>query len=254
MEKTNLFSFSRFLQLIKRFITLNGKTWIIGLAAATSLIILIALAQAFMSNGYFNYGSLVNFGLIQLFIGGFIITSLAFKELNSPARSQFFLTLPANALEKLLSHWFVTSVVFVVIANILLAFAIMVSSLFCNLIWSTPLQFFNPLDLANLKIMSSYLILQSIFFLGSVYFRKGNFIKTALSLLVIGMAFMVFTIIMTFVLFGSGNPYFSNNTINPEVQHVFENIIPMIFKIVYFGLLAPFCLLVSYFRIKEREV
>lgn len=254
MEKNNLFSASRFILLIKRFIILNIKTWAIGLAAATGLIILIAIAQAYLFGISFNYNGLVNFGLVQIFIGGFIVASMAYKELNSPARSQFYLTLPATTLEKLLSHWFVTSILFIVVANILLAFAISLSSVFCNLIWGSAIEYFNPFAIANLKIMATFLVLQSIFFLGATYFRKNNFIKTVLVIFIISQILMVFMIIITFLLFKSGNPYMSENIINTEFQLVFESTFKNLVQIAYFGLLAPFCLLVSYFRLKEREV
>ena len=254
MEKINQFSIQRFNLLMKRFIMFNLKTWGIGLGAIAGILIIIALLQAWATNGTGPLSVLISLGQVMIFIGGYIITSMAYNEIHTPARSQFYLTLPATTLEKLFSHWIITSVVFVLLANILLMASLAIGSLLVNIGWGSTIEYYNPFTERNLHIMLIYVITQSMFFLGALYFRKNNFLKTTLSLIVISMIFNIFSVVVAYLLFGSQMSGIEDNVTNVRMETLVTETIPWISKILFYGVLAPFCILVSYFRLKEREV
>ena len=254
MEKINQFSIQRFNLLMKRFIMFNLKTWGIGLGAIAGILIIIALLQAWATIGTGPLSMLISLGQVMIFTGGYIITSMAYNEIHTPARSQFYLTLPATTLEKLFSHWIITSIVFVLLANILLMASLAVGSLLVNIGWGSPIEYYNPFTERNLQLMLIYVITQSMFFLGALYFRKNNFLKTTLSLIVISLAFNIFSVLVAYLLFGSQMSGVEDNFTNVGLETLFTETIPRISKILFYGVLAPFCLLVSYFRLKEREV
>ena len=49
---------------------------------------------------------------LLLFVGGFIFTSIIFRELYTKPRGQFYLTLPASHLEKITSKWLLSAILY----------------------------------------------------------------------------------------------------------------------------------------------
>jgi hypothetical protein len=255
MEKINQFSMQRFILLMQRYLMFNSKTWLIGAGAIAGTLIVIALLQTYFAGGRFNLAGLVNTGQTFIFISGLIITSMAYNEIHVPARSQFFLTLPATTSEKLLSHWLITSVLFIIIANVLLTLILLLPNLVAAAAWNSPISVFNPFTQANLRLMSIYVVIQSIFFLGAIYFRHNNFLKTILSLFVISIIVNIIGFIIMYLAFGATG-FQGNNfeLVDPDFAFSMERIFPLTMKIIFYAIIVPFCLVVSYFKLKEREV
>ena len=117
--------------------------------------------------------------------------------------------------------------------------------------------FVNLFDHKALITYANYLVIQPIFLLGAIYFRKMNFLKTVLALILVGFSIALYSGLLTglAVWINGGNHTFGkidhyNITNNDAVIHF----IVVNAKILYWGLTAPFFLLVSYFSLKERQV
>lgn len=252
MEKINQFSLQRLFLLMKRHSIMNMKTWLIGFGALSGVLIVSALLQSY-TTGNFNAGSLSSTGISFIFIAGYLITSMAYNEIHTPARGQFYLILPANIFEKLLSNWLLTSIVYVLIANVLLSLVLIIAGLLSSLIFSTSMEFYNPFTEAGFKNMGVYLVTQSVFFLGALYFRKNNMLKTLLSIFVIIVALGTIAGLFGWIILGEYNQI-NEESLPPQGLHFFTVNIPQIARVLFWGLTAPFFLLVSYFKLKEREV
>jgi hypothetical protein len=254
MEKINQFSLQRFLLLMQRYLSFNHKTLLIGFGAISGIIIVVGIIMAYNSVGYFHIQPLVSFGQVLIFVAGLAITSNAYKEIHTPARSLFYLTLPATTSEKLFSNWFLTSLVYIIVANLVLMLVILIVNLIGMMFWSLPLNIFNPLSQENIRIMSVYMVIHSIFFLGSLAFRKNNMLKTILSLFVVSMAINLIMILFAWILFRQVGFHYQPDTINSGLQTIIAQTLPKVAEIMFYALIIPFCLLVSYFKLKEREV
>lgn len=231
---------------------MNIKTWLIGLGAISGVLIVIALLQSY-ATGFFNLESLLSTGITFIFIAGYIITSAAYSEIHTPARGQFYLILPANTFEKLLSNWLLTSIVYILVAHILLSIVLVIAGLLSSLIFSTHLDFYNPFTSAGLKNMGIYLVTQSVFFLGALYFRKNNLLKTLLGIFVIIIAMSLILSLFGWIILGNYNQI-NEESLPSQGMELFTVTIPHIARILFWGLTAPFFLTVSYFKLKEREV
>lgn len=254
MEKINQFSIQRFLLLIKRHVVINLKTWLVGFGAIGGLLILIALLQAYHSGGVFSVHLIFNTGMTFIFIGGYMVTSMAYNEIHAPARSQFFLTLPATTSEKLLSHWFLTSVIYIVLANLMLFAVLLLASLIAALVFGSAIDLFQPFTIENIRLMGIYIVTQSVFFLGAVYFRKNNLLKTILSVFVLLMVLGMWTGLAMWLAFGPDQRAISQEMVSPALANFMEYTVPDIARFLFWILLAPFLLIISYFKLKEREV
>lgn len=254
MEKINQFSLQRFILLVQRYLAFNHKTLLIGFGAISGIIIVVGIFTAYYANGFFNVQPLVSLGQVLIFVGGLAITSNAYKEIHTPARSLFYLTLPATTSEKLFSNWLITSLVYIIVANLVLMLVILIPNLIGMLLWSLPLNVFNPLGSENIRVMSIYMVIHSIFFLGSLAFRKNNMLKTILSLFVISMTINVILIFFAWIFFGQIGFHIEPDTVNSGLQTIITQTLPKVAEIIFYALIIPFCLLVSYFKLKEREV
>jgi hypothetical protein len=113
--------------------------------------------------------------------------------------------------------------------------------------------------------IAGYLVTQGVFVVGSVYFRKLAFIKTNLYLWLFGILVLILVAFTAWLLFrdftvGSRidlQPYFQRLGESGELQAVLEPLarrfcLPA--KVLFWGLLAPVCWLISYLRLRETEV
>ncbi len=252
METLKHFSIKRASLLLQRHILYNLKTYMISFAAVGGILIFISLMNTWSEGGQFQEVVFHTLGQVFFFIGGALITSNIFKEIGSKHRGWFYMMLPANPSEKLLSYWLLTSVGYALVASVALSVASLVASLFTTMFFKTTFYVFNPLESQHLTLALHYCIVQSVFFLGAVYFEKNNFLKTILSVFLFQMALAIIGGIIGKIVFGDWN--IEASSFNLESEGLFTTIIPNVARIFYYGLMVPFFLTVSYFRLKEREI
>jgi ABC-type transport system involved in multi-copper enzyme maturation permease subunit len=180
------------------------------------------------------------------FLGGYVFASQVFGELHSPQRSYTYLTLPVSTAEKLVGSWLLVSLGFVVVYW-LAAFLIYVLA---NLVSNWP---HDPQQMFNRDFFHSvvaFLVTQTIFFLGACYFRKNNFLKTLFALFVVALVVGLYTGGVAWLVLDKegGNINFGQDE-GYQAGKVIEQIATVFFRYV----LGPFMLIVSYFRLKERQ-
>ncbi len=244
-------SLYRIFLLIKRYIYVYLKTYLIGFAAAGVTMLMLSIIITWSNNGEYNHISFQNQMQVVVVICGYIITSTIFKEINSKHSGWFYTMLPANPSEKVLSYWSLSSIGYIIVASIAMILVSILTSLVTIILFKTNFYVYNPFCESNVFFMVNYCIFQSIFFLGAIYFKKNNFIKTILAIMLFVTALIVVVGVVNFLLF--------EETSIKYVELVNENkegkiALKYVAEFVYYGLLVPFMLIVSYFRIKEREV
>jgi hypothetical protein len=256
------FSIRRLGMLLRRDFSAGYKSVFIAMAAVGGFAILVSVVSAFGRE----------LGPIHkqmyyplLFIGGYIVTSLTFKELHLNAHNVFYLTLPGSSLEKYLSKLLVTSAGY---AFGSLFFYTAVSSAaegINRLIFGYGHPFFNPFERATLIAVAVYLVTQAVFLVGSVYFRKLAFIKTNLYLWLFGIVLTILVGVVGWLIFRDFavgrrielEPYFQRLGDSGEMQAVLvplaENFAKAA-KVLFWGAMAPVCWLIGYLRLRETEV
>lgn len=247
IEPLNTFSFSRFTQLCKRSIELNMSAWLIGLAAVLGILLIIWFLPILFGGTIWHDYRIENLhpaATILFTLGGLLITSAIFKELHSPTTAFQYLTLPATALEKLLSAWAITTVFYIIVTFIfyfLLTLIIQIITAF-SLTPELSVQLFNPLDFNIPDSVASYLYYHTIFLLGAVYFVKNNFLKTLLCI-VVGMTSII--VIVGILLYVSGGG-FSFNFSTGNLGTVLGHTISVLFSL--------FVLTLAWIRLKNKQV
>lgn len=244
----NNFSINRLHHFVLRQLTLNTYPALIAYGAVFGLLLIISLLTA-----YFNAGHIDNLKGLYLTVfmaGGFIFTSMIFSEMHTPQKSYAYLTLPVSASEKLIGSWLLSSPVFIVVFSV----SIFIIGLISGAVANRPQFSMELFDHDYFIVVAVYLVTQTIFFLGAVYFRKNNFLKTLLALFALAAVLSAYSGLIFWILFGNNmegmNENVSFGTFKGTIEFLAEQVIPFIF----WYLLGPFMLVVSYFRLKERQV
>ena len=263
----------RFGHLLLRELAVSYRGLLIAMAAVAGAFIVIS---ALMSMGLAvrapgssggSPGFLLGFFRNMLFLGGFILTSMAFRELRQNAGGIFYLTLPGSLFEKLLGKLLLTSVGYALGCAVFFTATSAVAQLLTTLLFGTGNGVFDPFDPVVLKMAAVYLVTQSLFLLGSLWFRKLAFLKTVLWILIFSIAAgIVFSVAARFILAqpfslagGSMSLGFGNGRMwgmLGQGPRGLANLggLKLALQILLYGVLAPVCWLASYFKLGETEV
>ena len=258
----NSFSLRRLGMLLRRDFSAGYKSVFIAMAAVGGFVILVSVVSAF-GRELGPIHKTMYYPL--LFLGGYIVTSLTFKELHLNGQGVFYLTLPGSNLEKYLSKLLVTSAGY---AFGSLFFYTAVSSAaegINRLIFGYGHPFFNPFERYTLIAVAVYLVTQAVFLVGSVYFRKLAFIKTNLYLWLFGIALAILVGVVAWIIFrdyAAGprielEPYFQRLGESGEMEAVLAPMAEKFgkaAKVLFWGVMAPVCWVISYLRLRETEV
>lgn len=215
---------------------------------------------------------------VGLFLTGCLYASLLFSDLSDGPKATSYLLLPVSLLEKLLTTILFGVILFFICYTIIFyVIDIPMVKLSNEMIRSKaalihfanyPIQevtnvFFPPkLAEANIfiYILLGYFVIQSIFLLGSVYFVNFQFIKTLVAGLIVFLilVFFVHKVLGSFMPYGGFFTPFTVYRVNDVLKGELMIKLPewlnsiLLFLIKYS--LAPCLWVVTYFRLKEKEV
>lgn len=260
MKLNNILSPQRLLYLLKRDILSNINTALIAFGALTAVIYLISAIMAYNNapSGQLYFSLFTNI----LFAGGFIVTSMIFKEIHKKETAQNYLLLPASNFEKFISRLLISTIGFALITVAGVSLISYLSEGVNLLIFKRHNVFFNPFTKTVWVLIAHYIVAQSFFFLGAVFFRKFHFIKTINIIFLIQISLSIITVLfIRIIFFDFFEGFFGLNEvsiqiqwnalkINPETVRIWVNT----GKILYWVIPAPLFWTISYFRIKEAEV
>jgi hypothetical protein len=192
-----------------------------------------------------------------LFIWGPIAASFSFKELHDKARNEAYLLLPASSLEKMLARLLQATIVFFVFLVIFMTVASTLIESINFLVFGRRNGFFNASQEAVWAPVGHSLVVVSLYFLGAAWFRKLHFLKTALTLTALPIAFACFAVLGLRLVVGSysGIQIDGDDAYNFYLAHrgVLDALLGAL-KILYFVGLPLFCWYVAWLRVKETEV
>lgn len=226
-------NFNRLLHLFKLDLVLHRK---IILISTLTFIILCSLLP-------FHVTATTSMYFFILYVGGFLITGAAFNDLHDKTKAPQYLTLPCSSLERFLSKWLLTSVLYAVTA-LIIYFLFAWLSVLANLLAFNQQVY--PFDILQINLwlgIGKYVLLQAIILLGAMTFKKHALIKTALSL----GCFLLVILAISGMLTWMTCPHCANGWFG----------LHMLFDSRYFNLwiiLAPICWCLTYLKLTKYEL
>lgn len=150
--------------------------FIIGL-----LLLISNLFMGFASPGFF---------LNLMLAVGVVLSSKSFADIHKREHGIYTLMLPASSIEKFLVRLIAGSLGFFVYAVVVCVVAQFLSEFIQSILSNSPVRMDQTSLLSGLEgRLTTYLLFQSVFFLGSLFFRSNSFLKTAL--LVAAVSFLL---------------------------------------------------------------
>lgn len=278
------FNLRRWFLLVREHGSRNGKRYWLSLLAIGG--IMVGFYSFFILAGQnaipLNIQSASYF--FGLFFSGCLFGSMLFDDLNNTPKAISALLLPASHLEKLLCRLFFGIVVFFISYTLIYYLVnIPMVNLSNNLgagwhklgreanlpfkrsgienVFSTrqemqPLPF--PFKL-NPYLFEAFFVAQSAFILGSVYFRKFSFIKTAICLFALFFLLFIYFGVVLSKMTPDGCWYDSLTSWHINQNNISGHVLlpGWADRIFYFLIGYPFAfifLTVTYFRLKEKEI
>jgi hypothetical protein len=237
------------------------------------IILFIQTWDYFRSIREVNYSyinrELLTFMSILFFVAGVFFASTFMVSMNSKLKRISYLVNPASNLEKYLTRWLVTTIGYILAFFIALWIADVIRVAACSIIFpDADIRF---LDLSKLRypgddfrngyymmprqvfdaMIFFYLLLQSLFLLGSTFWEKASFLKTFTALSAIIFVYIMicrWAILLSYGgLDGFGNVLQSFSSGITD-KHVFT----CIYLVLSFMTLANWTF--AYFRIRESEI
>jgi hypothetical protein len=207
---------------------------------------------------------------ITILIAGAFYAGNALKEIHAPTKRINYFMIPAMQLEKLtvsilllVGYYFVLMLLAYVIGNVIgtalnnwLANIGFLSSGF-DLFHSSPIKWklfenTNGTNISHFSLfLKLFLVTQSLFILGGIYFKKNQVFKTLLALIAIIFVFVFAWGIELKLILGDGS--FLKSSFAGDSLLRWEEGVDTAAKIFYW-LLIPYLWVTAYFRLTEKEV
>jgi hypothetical protein len=244
----------------------NGRSLLITMAAAGAVIVGLSVLTSIGYIGNPNGGDGRAFHIpmytLLLVVGGFVVTSLAFADLHDERKGMLYLSLPGSLLEKFVSKLLQTSVFWAIGATIVYFVGSLAGAGISQLAFGGSHGGYLPLSPGDLEIVWTYLLAQSIFLFGSIYFKKAAFIKTVLAVIVFAFAFAFVMVIAGRIVFASEFAHLIPT--DAEMERLGQKLTdltvewPRVFEIignvVNFAVVPVFFWIAGFIRLRETEV
>lgn len=246
--KSNFFDINRFgLLLRKRLIDSQSSIIfeLLGLAAVFAIFLGLAATSGSISDK----SQIIIFS-IGFAVLGVIYADRAFSETKSSVKGVFYLSTPASQFEKLLVGILFTSVLFPLVYVVVF---LMVDGLFYMVLNGTGLVAVDSVMRIESAEITGFvrpmLVIQSVFMLGSIWFRKRSLLKTVI--VVVGFYALLG---LVGVLMLSSQIKMLNGGVNVNVGTGPADIVGGAYGNVIFWLLPLFFWTVAYFRLAEKQL
>jgi hypothetical protein len=252
MNNIKGFSLKRFFLMIRNTLFLERSIILISSAAIGGIVILLSINSAMTSPDSSFYPT---FYLVILYIGGLMLTEYVFKGLHDETKGAAWLVLPASIFEKFTSQLVLTTAVFSAGVMTLFFLISLISEGIMHLLIGSGHGLFNPFSEKILWDTLVYFIIQSIFLLGALYFKRSSTMKTILSLCIYFFIFIIVTGISVKILYSGFLKDFLLNLFNKNdaVTQIWS-ITKRATHIGFWYVFAPLCWVIGYIRLKEKEV
>ena len=268
--KDTFFSFLRFANYFKKVLVEDRKRLLQRIITIFGL--LVVFGAIISDSCYQHYMEALKMGIVRneidpaidglmplfvfgLFIGCTLSASFIMEPMSSKTGRIYALMLPATSFEKYFVRWFIYTIGYLVVYYLLFLLVDVMRVCVFSVVYPEIdiITFLNPYaEIVALRddaplgfIVSLYLLLQSIFVLGSSLWPKYAFLKTFTAYTILGMAFSAFFASIMNLFDRPGNSY-----IMPELSD------DTLFLIATCGVMMVtlFFWWLAYKRFKEMEV
>jgi hypothetical protein len=186
------FDIHRFALMLRSDAAEKGRNYLM-MAGVLMFTLLAFMVPITLSHEYSNFRSIMHFAALFMVVlfGGSLYTSGAFAQYSQQSNGIAALMIPASRIEKYLSSLLLNLAFVIPFLIFFWQFHYWATDYANSIIPSSPDEYrYIPRDFFDYTVCS-YFIIQAAVFLGSIYFKKYAYIKTA-------VAVIIFSTLLTF--------------------------------------------------------
>lgn len=267
-----ILSFQRLSGLIRKQWIENNRFY---LAASLALFGLLSLAVIIfwilMNRSRFEEKELYFIYITGLFLAGTIFASMGFSHLGNKEKGMSWLTFPASHTEKLITVFFYHTVLFFLVYSACFQLVKWLTIAFVKNYYIgdrqalfVPVNWHEEMGTIVPVMLIAFLAIQSLYLLGSLYFKQHSFIKTTLVMICLAGMYIFFVTKAYQVFFPDMGLHLRNN-IELRRHHdpgnfmiyqsyslgpVVANTLEFLLKCAW----VPVILVITWFRLGEKEI
>ena len=250
MNLKKYFELSRFWLLLKIEISRSRKGLLMALTIIFGFLFIVGFLLAPILDPDLKIYEYTQGYTFMLLAGGFVLSSLAYRDLGNSLKRYNYLTLPVSAFEKFLSMWLLTSVGWILLFTLIYSVYSLIATPIGRLLFDDLTYVpFDPFGQTAIESMKFYFVLQGIFLVGATHFRGYALPKTLLTLVIFaavcgGIIYLIMNDMFNIDM-PSGTCPFADMSVGQ---------MKIILEWMFWWLLAPLCWLITYMGLKEQEV
>ncbi len=262
MDLSKEFSLRRLYLCLRRDMKPNSRSSFVILGAAVGFLLIISALDIVAGDVSDDFHQGIFYPI--LIVGGFVFTSGIFKEMHHKETNLPYLMLPASALEKVLSRLLLVSLGWVLFSIAWYTLYSALSEGINMILFGKAHPVFHPFTVDVWKAAAHYTVMQSLFLLGAVFFRKLHFFKTLLSLAAFTIFASLFAMLMVRIVFAGyfeGSLFIdmgegfeaSMHILSRQMEHLGRIFLPVV-RFLYWLVFPLFCWVLVYIRFREVEI
>lgn len=270
-----VFNFGRWALLTGKHWNENKKKYLLGLGSIGALLVLWYLFLILTNPPHAMREDVqVITYFVGLFLIGCLFASMWFGELSDGPKGMQYLLVPASTFEKLLTALLYAVLLFFICYTIVYYVVDVIMVRVCNAVDAargigtpgkvqTIVNIFRPGNMNDSSVIVYlyliYLVVQAGFLLGSVYFSKYSFVKTAIAMLAVFLFFVFFLGKVMNGIMPAGHysesmfAYRLYEGSRDKIVRIPAYVSDTILFLLKYAF-APLFWVTAYFRLKEKEV
>lgn len=267
----NSFSLTRLSGLIRKQWLENNRFYVLASLALLGVMSLSVIVFWVLSGGvrYAEKDAYIIY-MVGLFIVGTIYGSISFSVLGSKEKGQYWLSFPASHAEKLVTQILYYSVFFFLVYTGLFFIVKSAAQAYIESYVATheyasftPMNWTGEFERNIAYVIWGYFCVQTLFILGSVYFKQYSFIKT--TIFVSAFLFVFIFLFVKTMMFFFKDSGFQWEGMEMRMYHVPDNYgtyksyklgnwLSTFITYVFIYWWVPLFWVITWFRLKEKEL
>ncbi len=187
------------------------------------------------------------------FISGSVLSFSFFREAHHAKANSLYFTLPISSFERISAVWLATAVLYTFVFSIMGILVGCMSIFFGSLFFGADFTLSALFSMGYWQAVAVYLTIQPVSLFGALTFKSNRIGKTLLFIVLTVLGFALFNI-MTYGLLNYGYDVFDGGPLRNQAMEKTESDLSILGKSLFVIISGPILLIVTYFKLVEREV
>ncbi|MEO6232392.1 MAG: hypothetical protein ABJB11_24645 [Ferruginibacter sp.] len=270
---SDIFSFSRLLQLVRKQWIENARLYVLSTLALIGILGMVLLFWFFSSSDSFKEEALYIIFTFGIYIAGGVFASMSFNMLGEKEKGTYWLAFPASQLEKLLCILLYNVVFFTLVYGACFLLLKTVAFTYIqNLIAINPAKYHwrnmdwretsNEFSVAFPYFMYAFFAVQAFYVLGSIYFVRFSFVLTTVVGAALIAGFMWYAVYLSKNMLPDSY-HWNGNHVSTQIsdssgfttsRYDLPGLLSEVFSFLVKFVWAPVFWIATWYRLREKQI